>query len=165
MEQPEFQDSEAYKLWVLLSRTRDAMWAARQFELDKFNISVRQAATLYAIHNLSDNANLPDISRWVFQKSHSISELISRMERMGLVTKVKDISKSKRVRITLTEKGNEVYRDKTSKAELIEKIINILSEEECEQLGLILQKLLKTTVIELAIEERKDLLTLFSEYS
>ena len=141
------------------------MWAARQLELGEFDVSVRQAATLYAIHHLSDNASLPNISRWVFQKTHSISELISRMEKRGLVTKVKDIPKSKHIRITLRKKGNEIYRDKTSKAELIGKIINTLSEEEREQLSSILQKLLKTTVIELAIEQRKDILALFSEYT
>ncbi|MFC1956045.1 MarR family winged helix-turn-helix transcriptional regulator [Chloroflexota bacterium] len=148
---------ESYNLWVLLSRTRNAMWKARQFELNKYNISVVQAAALMVIHAFAGQATPSDIARWLFQEPHSISELISRMEKIGLVKKVKDPIKKQRVRISLTDKGREIYLSKSSKTEMMYKIISCLSYEEREQLSLILQKLLNTSVKELALEHSRDL--------
>ena len=148
---------ESYNLWVLLSRTRNAMWKARQFELDKYNISVVQAAALMVIYAFAGQATPSDVARWIFQEPHSISELISRMEKVGLVKKVRDPIKKRRVRISLTEKGKEIYLSKSSKTELMYKIISCLSHEEREQLDSILQKLLNTTVKELALEHSKNL--------
>ena len=148
---------ESYNLWVLLSRTRNAMWKARQFELDKYNISVVQAAALMVIHAFAGQATPTDIARWLFQEPHSISELISRMEKIGLVKKVKDPIKRRRVRISLTDKGREVYLSKSSRSGMMYKIISCLSDEERKQFGSILQKLLNTTVKELALEHSRDL--------
>ena len=151
------ESKDTYDLWVLLSRTRNAMWKARQFELDKYNISVVQAAALMVIHAFAGQATPTDIARWLFQEPHSVSELISRMEKIGLVKKVRDPIKKRRVRISLTDKGKEIYLSKSSKTEMMYKIISCLSHEEREQLSLILQKLLNTTVKELALEHSRDL--------
>ena len=151
------ESKDTYDLWVLLSRTRNAMWKARQFELDKYNISVVQAATLMVIYAFAGQATPSDIARWIFQEPHSISELISRMEKIGLVKKVRDPIKKRRVRISLTDKGKEIYLSKSSKTEMMYKVISCLSHEEREQLGSILQKLLNTTVKELALEHSRDL--------
>ena len=74
-----------------------------------------------------------------------------------MVNKVRDPVKKRRVRLSLTDKGKEIYLSKSSKAEMMYKIISCLSHEEREQLGSILQKLLNATVKELALEHSKDL--------
>ena len=151
------ESKDTYDLWVLLSRTRNAMWKARQFELDKYNISVVQAAALMVIHAFAGQATPTDIARWLFQEPHSVSELMSRMEKIGLVKKVKDPIKKRRVRISLTDKGKEIYLSKSSKTEMMYKIISCLSDEEHEQFSSMLQRLLNTTVKELALEHSRDL--------
>ncbi len=148
---------DAYNLWVLLSRTRNVMWKARQFELGKHDLSVIQAAALMAIHALAGKATPSDIARWLFQEPHSISELISRMEKLGLVKKVRDPIEKRRVRISLTDKGREIYLSKSSRSGMMYKILACLSNEDRKQLHSILQKLLNTTAKELALEQSKDL--------
>lgn len=83
--------------------------------------------------------------------------MISRMEKIGFVRKVKDPVKKQKVRISLTDEGLEIFHNKSSKAEMIYKILSCLSDEEQKQFNSILQKLLNTTVKELALEQSKDL--------
>ncbi len=101
-----------YNLWVLLSRTRNVMWKARQYELEKYNIFVAQAATPMAIYAFAGQATPTDIARWLFQENHSVSELINRMEKTGFVRKVKDPVKKQKVRISLTDEGLETFHNK-----------------------------------------------------
>jgi len=146
-----------YNLWGLLSRTRNAMWKARQFEVGQYDLSVIQCATMWAIDELAGKATSSNVARWLVREPHSISELISRMEKTGLVKKVRDPIKKHRVRISLTDKGHEIYHNKSSKSEMIHKIMSCLSHEELEQFSSTLQKLLESTVKELALERLKDL--------
>jgi len=133
MKDSAFTDQD-YNLWVLIAQTRHAMLKARQQELSQYNIPARQAAVLFAIQAIGDKATPAEIARVVFRESHSVSELLSRMEKQGLVKKVKDLDKRNLVRVTLTEKGREANYQST-KRESIHRIMSSLSEEKRQQLG------------------------------
>ena len=145
---------EDYNLWVLVAQTRHAMFKARQEELIRYNIPARQAAVLFAIQAIGDKATPAEISRWLFRKSHSVSELLSRMEKQGLVKRVKDLDKRNLVRVTLTEKGREAYNQST-KRESIHKIMSSLSEEKRQQLRSCLQQLWDRALKELGVEKTR----------
>lgn len=137
MDLPKDQD---YELWVLLAQTREAMYKARQKELIKYELSPRQSAVLFAIQAIGDGATLTDIARLLFRELHSTSELLTRMEKEGLIEKIKDTKKGSRIRITLTKKGKEAYKQST-KRESIREIMSCLSEEERQQLWSSLKKI------------------------
>ena len=83
-----------YKLWVLLNQVRDAVLKARQKELDQYNISASQAATLFVIEAIGPKATPAEISRRLFRKPHSVAGragILSRMEKKGLVRRFKDL--------------------------------------------------------------------------
>ena len=142
---------EDYHLWLLLAQARDAILNARRKELRQYNISASQGAVLFAIQSIGDEATPAEISRWVFREPHSISELLSRMERKGLVRKVKDLGRKNLVRIVLTDKGREVYH-KSTKRELVCKIISCLPEKERQQLRSYLKTLRNRALKELGME-------------
>jgi DNA-binding MarR family transcriptional regulator len=129
-----------YNLWILLAQTRDAILKARQKELDQYGISTSQAAVLFVIQAIGDRATPAEISRWLFREPHSVSTLLSRMEKQGLVRKVKDLDRKNLVRVVITEKGREAYYQST-KRESIRGIMSSLSEEERQQLTSSLRKL------------------------
>jgi len=137
MDLPKDQD---YELWVLLAQAREAMYKARKKELIKYDLSPRQSAVLFAIQAIGDGATLTDIARLLFRELHSTSELLARMEKEGLIEKVKDIKKGSRIKITLTKKGQEAY-NQSSKRESIREIMSCLSEEERQQLWSSLKKI------------------------
>ena len=125
-----------YRLWVLLNQVRDAVLKARQKELDQYNISATQAATLLVIEAIGPKATATEISRRLFRKPHSIAGAagtLSRMEKKGLVMRLKDLDRKNLVRVVLTEKGREAYYQST-KQESIRQIMSSLSEEERRQL-------------------------------
>ena len=143
---------EDYDLWLLVAQVRQAMFRARRKELVQYNISPRQAAVLFAIQAIDGKATPAEISRWLFREPHSVSELLSRMEKRGLVRKVKDLKGKNLVRLVLTEKGCEAYYQST-KRESIHKIKSSLTEEERQQLRSCLQILRDKAVQVLRIED------------
>jgi DNA-binding MarR family transcriptional regulator len=118
-----------YYFWILFCQTWVAISKARQKELMPYNISEIRAALLFIIELIGHDATPAKVSRWLFREPHSISEIVDRMEKQGLVRKVKDLDRKNQVRIELTENGQEFY--KTSLVpDCIPKIASVLSEEE-----------------------------------
>ncbi len=141
----------SYDLWKLLAHTRHAMSKARQKELRQYHIFGRRTAVLAAIGDLGDKATPGAIARWLFREPHSVSEFLSRMEKEGLVTKVRDFARKNQIRVVMTEKGHEVHLQSV-KRESIHNIMSVLSEEEYQQLRLYLQKLWNKALEELRID-------------
>jgi MarR family transcriptional regulator, multiple antibiotic resistance protein MarR len=118
-----------YYFWILLSQTWVAISKARERELAPYDLSEIRAALLFIMQLIGHDATPAKISRWLFREPHSISEILDRMEKQGLVRKVKDLDRKNQVRIEITEKGQECY--KTSFIpESIPKIFSVLSEDE-----------------------------------
>jgi len=127
-------------LWLLLFRARDIVFKARRKELSLYNLSCIEAGTLLVIKTIG--APTPaQISRWLLREPHSISELVNRMEKEGLVKKFNDLTRKNLVRVVLTEKGERVFH-KTLERRSIHKIMSALSEEERQQLRSCLETLL-----------------------
>lgn len=137
-----FNDQD-YSLWVLLNQVRDVVLKARQKELDQYNISATQAATLLVIEAIGPKATATEISRRLFRKPHSIAGAdgtLSRMEKKGLVMRLKDLDRKNLVRVVLTEKGRQAYYQST-KQESIRQIMSSLSEEQRQRLTSCLETL------------------------
>ncbi|MFC1951425.1 MarR family winged helix-turn-helix transcriptional regulator [Chloroflexota bacterium] len=148
-----FHEDQVYILWVLLAQTRHAIAKARKKALRKYNMSTTQAGTLFVIHAIGDKATPAKISRWLFREPHSVSELLGRMEKKGLVKKVKDLDKKNQVRIMLTEKGRETYHHQSINPEPLNRIMSSLSDEERRQLRSYLLILWDNTMKELGMEQ------------
>ena len=142
---------ENYDLWSLLAQTRQLMLKARQKELDKCNVSSRHIYVMQVIDKIGHNATPAEISRWLWSEPHSVSELLSRMEKLGLVRKSRDLGIKNLVRIEVTEKGRELCHQ-AAKTETVHNIMSSLSEEECQQLRSHLMKLRRKALEKLGVE-------------
>jgi DNA-binding MarR family transcriptional regulator len=89
------------------------------------------------------------IARWLLKEPHTISSLLIRMEKAGLISRRKTQGKGNSMIITLTEKGNRAYTQ-SFKRESIKHTMSCLSEEEYQQLSSSLEKLRDTTLESLA---------------
>jgi DNA-binding MarR family transcriptional regulator len=142
---------EDYNLWVLLHQTTDAVLRARQKELDQFGISVIEVGVLVVIQTIGEKATPSEISRRIFREPHSVSALLNRMEKKGLVKKTQDLDRKNLVRVSITEKGRQAY-DKSTRRKSIYRVISSLSEEERQQLRSFLEKLRTKAFKELTVE-------------
>ena len=127
-----------YELWVLLAHTREAMFNSRKKELRKYNINPRESAVLHIVQTLGDRAIPTEIARWLLRKPHSISELLNRMEKRGLIKKTRDVNRRNVIIVSLTEKGQGVYHQ-SLKRKSMHKIMSSLSNEESQQLRVYLK--------------------------
>lgn len=140
-----------FKLWVLLHQTRDAVHKTAEKELRRFGLSPMEAALIFAVHSIGERATPAEISRWLFRESHSVSGLLDRMAKKGLVRRSKDLDKKNLVRVSLTEKAQQFYNT-YAEIKAIDTVLSSLSEEEREQLGASLEKLRDTALDTLGVE-------------
>ena len=140
-----------YKLWVLLHQVRDIILEAREKGLRKYGITAQQAQILVVIHAIGDEATPAQIARWTLRRPHSISGILQRMEKIGLVKKDSDLPRKNQVRITLTELGQQAYK-RAIEADAISRIISSLSEEKYQQLKSCLEILREKGIEEIGLD-------------
>jgi len=99
-----------FKLWVMLEQAHAAVFAAREQDLAQYKLSPMKAAALYIIQSIGTEATPAEIARWILRKPHTVSGLLDRMEKDGLITKTKNLPKKNLVRVTITEKGKRALR-------------------------------------------------------
>ena len=133
-------DDRDYNLWILLGQARDMVFKARGKELSQYGVTVEQASILFVIRAIGGKATPTEISKWMLREPHTISVILTRMEKDGLVTKRKDLDKKRQIIVALTEKGRQAC-GQSARRESVREIMSCLSEEERDQLGSLLEKL------------------------
>ena len=116
-----------WNLWVLLDQTRFAICRARELELAKSKLTIIQASVLYTIQFKGGEITQKQISEFTMRQHHSVSTLINRMIKRGLIKKVKHTGE-KGTKIAITEKGKETYNNITKQS--IKMIFSTLSAED-----------------------------------
>jgi DNA-binding MarR family transcriptional regulator len=129
---------ESYRLLQLLRYTADAIHRSREYELKKYNLTPEQAGALVCILSLGNKATQAELSRWLFRLPNSITILINRMEKLGLVKKTPDKKRRNINRLSLTKKGYEAYQN-SIEFQAFHPIIDILPEAQRRQLWSSLQ--------------------------
>jgi len=142
------------ELWALLDQAATAMSRVADNELSQAGITMIQGAVLYFVKNAKEPVIPAHISRWLFREPHTVSQLLMRMEKQGLVKRTKDLDRKNQLRITLTGKGEQAYQ-KQIEMRSIGKILSTLSPEECDKLGAGLKKLRDEAVKELDSRPRE----------
>ena len=131
---------EDYMLWVLMNQAKDTICAARDEELRPYGISPMNAAVLFVIQAIGSEATPAEIARWLLRRPNTISDLLNRMERAGLIRKTNDLNRKNMIRIAITEKGLQAYH-KSTKIESVHRIMSCLSKEERQHMRSCLEKL------------------------
>ena len=140
-----------YILWVLLHQTRSAVFKVREKDVSKYGLTAAQSAVLFVISAVEGKATPAKIARWLFREAHSVAGLLNRMEKQGLIRKTKDLDKKNLIRVTLTEKGEQLCY-LVSERGTLNRILAGLPEEQRQQLESILHILLDRALKELALE-------------
>ncbi len=146
-------EDQDFASWIFMARTGDAIFRNREKELQKYNLSARQASVLIVLEELDNKATPAEISKWIFREPHSVSDFLKRMERDGLIKRIKDLARKNMIRIEVTDKGREAVHN-AKKIEPVHKIMAALSTEEQRQLMVIMQKLWDKALEELRIKNR-----------
>lgn len=148
-----FED-EDYMLWRLFTQARNAIHKLRNKELLRYGLTSRKAAILLILQAVKNNdINSYKIAKWLILEHHSVSELINRMEKEGLVNKVQNQDNRGSIRIRLTVKGMKAA-EQAGKAESFHQVMAILSDKEREHFVSTLKRLRNNALRELRITNR-----------
>lgn len=134
-----FLDS-SYNLYTLIYLTHTALFRARYNEVKDLGVTSMEAALLLVTDGLGEKATPAEISRWMMRRRPTVSGLLDRMERNGLVKRTDFDNNKKSKKIVITRKGREAVEHITQK-DILRTIINSLSDEEYRQLWSLLEKL------------------------
>jgi len=135
-----------YQVWFALHEVDTGILKAIENELRPFQISAPATGLMYVLQASGEPVTLNELSRWLFRRPHSVSELVSRMARQGLVRKVKDQKRKGSVRVKLTKKGEQVLDQYMKEMKVVSKIISCLSKGEADVFMKCLEKLRKKTL-------------------
>jgi len=121
-----------YQLWIMLDHLRYMIFRARKKELARYNITPEQAHILYILHRSGDSTTINEMVEYTQHQHHSISTLINRMVKRGLVSKIKIPDKGRRLNIVITKKGQELLQ--TITRDSFGEIFKCLSEEDKQEM-------------------------------
>ena len=146
--------NEDYVLWWLITSMRRAMRKARAKELLEIGLSPSEAVVLFVVNTVGYRCTPAEISRWVLREPHSTSGILDRMEKGGLIRKVKDLERRNMIRVEMTEKGRKLHEIATKRRKSIRRIMSVLSDKERHELKNSLQKIRDKALKEIGITRK-----------
>ena len=131
--------NRSHNLWMLLNLTSAAILEARNQDFSDTGITFREYSVL-ALVNAIDGEVIPaDIARWLRLTPQGISELLTRMEKRGLVKRKQSRKNKKLKNVVILPKGEKALR-RALEIDPIQDIMK-LPEEEFDEIWLLLEKL------------------------
>ncbi|MGZ3846835.1 MAG: MarR family winged helix-turn-helix transcriptional regulator [Flavisolibacter sp.] len=142
-----------YDLWILLSRVYHMIAKLRNMEMNKYSILPVQAYMLYIIRAMGNETTPAELSRFVYQQRSSVSDILNRMEKQGLITKEKKSDGKGRVQVKLTKKGEKALQ-LSEQREHLHNIMTVLNEEKRRHLESILEELRDKAAEEFSVYQK-----------
>jgi DNA-binding MarR family transcriptional regulator len=139
-------------LWQILARTDHAVAKMRQKELHQYGITMNDSIVLFTVLRLKTLASPTNISRQLFWEPHTVSGQLKTMENKGLVRRVQELRRRNLIRVEITEKGLEAYRQSAYRKST-RKAMSVLTKEEQIQLWALLAKIRQKTMEMLDLDD------------
>ena len=137
-----------YTLVTQIIQVADILVKVRGRELLPQNLSATAAAILFFVDAMGKDVTPARISRMLLREPHSISGILMRMEKQGLIRRTKNMQHRNYIRITLTARGEKALQQAMKK----EGTQHVLSSLTAAQ-----QKQLKTSLTALKEAGMKEL--------
>jgi DNA-binding MarR family transcriptional regulator len=122
--------------------------------LQRYGLSPEQAGLLFVVRAVGNKATPAELARHLIRQPHSVSALIDRMAKNGLVIKVKDMERKNLVRVMITEKGQTAYELSTKRGP-IHRIMQTLNAEEKRVFRGYLERILTKARQEIGLDQDK----------
>ena len=127
--------------WVLLRQVPNLVSRCEDLVFSKHGLTTERHAVLMAIRHIDGPVRPTDVARWLDLSVNSVSMIIDRMVKAGLVKRVRDRKDRRTVFLSITSKAERSYvLASVAGWELIQEILAPLSDKDKR----VLIKLLET---------------------
>ncbi|MBE0430552.1 MAG: MarR family transcriptional regulator [Dehalococcoidia bacterium] len=134
--------SQNLKAFMFLHRTRDLLFRCQDRVVAESGLTAEQYSVLVAIAFLDAPVRATDIGRWMDRKVNSVSMIVDRMVKAGLVRRARDLPDRREVRLAMTSKGEQALKSANPPvARLVEEVFSSLSRDQTETLIRLLETL------------------------
>jgi DNA-binding MarR family transcriptional regulator len=130
-----------FTLWRILDHARFMIARSREKELSKCGLTPEQSFVLDILMESNGSTTINELVAITQRQHHSISTLIDRMNKQGLILKQKGADDKRQYEVGITLKGRDLAQ-RMSRAS-INTIFSSLSDEERNDLRSSLRKLMK----------------------
>ena len=139
-------DNQSFMALYILHQVNNSLNKCEAEVFKKVGLSLPQYMVLETIIYIGNPCTPSEVANFSDRNANSITLLIDRMEKRGLVTRVRDLKDRRTVRLSITEKGMAAYK-RASKPhkQLLREMIPTLNTEEIQELIRLLNKILETT--------------------
>jgi DNA-binding MarR family transcriptional regulator len=128
--------------WILLRQSHNLVLRCEDRVFSEYELTTEQHAVLMAIKHINGSVRITDIARWLDRSVNSVSMIIDRMVKAGLVRRTRDRKDRRTVFVTMTNKAEEAYIPATAAGwDLIQEILSPLSNEDKRTLVRLLEQL------------------------
>lgn len=145
-------DREYFHAWTLIRNISHLIGKSRDRELSQYGITVIQSSILYMINVMGERATPGSIARAMYREPTTISNSLIRMEKQGLVRRYSDAMRKSQVKVEMTGKGEQAYRD-AARRESVKKIMSQLPPETFRQLSESLNLLRQEVLYDLGLAQ------------
>jgi len=142
-----------YETYTLLKRCEDQIF-------EEHGLTTEQYAVLVSLSYLGQPARITDIARWLERSTNSISMIVDRMVKAGLVRRARDKVDRRVVYVSKTSKAESLFRPATMESfASVQKILSPIPHKDgltlLNLLGEVKYETLKCVNREVDIEEIK----------
>ncbi len=117
--------------WFLSHRTHELLRRCEDQVFGEYNLTTEKYTMLATIKYLDDPVRITDVARWAGRSTNSVSMIIDRMVKAGLVKRVRDRIDRRAVRLVITSKAEKALKPATQAGlEFIREILSPLSNED-----------------------------------
>jgi DNA-binding MarR family transcriptional regulator len=130
------------RLWLLLHRVRDGIVLCEDSIFGKYGLTTEQFSVLAAVKSRGGSLKPSELAQIVARSPNSVSMLVDRMVKAGLVRRTRDRSDRRVVNVSLTSKGENALEPAAPAGwEFIQKILLPLSYKDKQALTSMLEVL------------------------
>jgi MarR family transcriptional regulator, organic hydroperoxide resistance regulator len=141
--------------WSLLQLTTDSTVKCAETAFAKVKLTPQQFSVLAAIKSIGDPALPTDVAKWLDRNTNTITLIVDRMEKDGLVERIRDLKDRRALRLVVTSRGQKLYDQAVKPSRELPKIIlSALTSEELSTLIPILEKIRQKTFEYRKIEDK-----------
>jgi len=128
--------------WVLLRQIHNLVSKCEDRVFSEHELTTEQHAVLMAVKHISGPVRITDIARWLDRSVNSVSMIVDRMVKAGLVRRVRDRKDRRTVFVTMTSQAEKAYvLASVAGWGLIQEILSPLSDEDKRTLIRLLETL------------------------
>jgi DNA-binding MarR family transcriptional regulator len=135
-------ENAVLRLWLLLHRVRDVLVRCEDSIFSQYGITYEQFTVLGQTKARGGSMRIIDLARALECAPNSVSTLVDRMVKAGLVRRTRGRIDRREVRVSLTSKGENALKPAASAGwDFIQKTLSPISCEDKDALASLLETL------------------------